>query len=56
MSRVLRLLKINHIIGRYRLDQFADTDLLPTLPRVALKLSPWRLYPVPVALGWLAQE
>jgi ubiquinone biosynthesis protein len=47
MSRVLRLLKINHIIGRYRLDQFADTDLLPALPRAALKLSPWRLYPVP---------
>jgi ubiquinone biosynthesis protein len=47
MSRVLRLVTILRTVGRYRLDEFVDTDLLPTLPRVALGLSPWRLYRAP---------
>jgi ubiquinone biosynthesis protein len=34
-------------VGRYRLDELIDADLLPTLPRIALGLSPWHLYRVP---------
>jgi ubiquinone biosynthesis protein len=47
MSRLARLLKISKTIGRYRLDELVDVDTLPRLPRLALKLSPWRLRPVP---------
>ena len=47
MSRVLRLFTILRTVGRYRLDEFIDADLLPTLPRIALGLSPWRLYRAP---------
>ncbi len=47
MSRLARLARILRIIGRYRLDEFIDRDKLSTLPRVALQLSPWRLYRVP---------
>ncbi len=47
MSRALRLAKILRIIGRYRLDEFVDKERLPTLPRVALGLSPWRLQRAP---------
>jgi ubiquinone biosynthesis protein len=43
MSRALRLAKILRTAGRYRLDELVDTQRLPTLPRLALKLSPWRL-------------
>jgi ubiquinone biosynthesis protein len=47
MSRVLRLVTILRTVGRYRLDELIDADLLPTLPRIALGLSPWRLYRAP---------
>ena len=47
MSRATRLATILRIIGRYRLDEFIDGARLPTLPRLALHLSPWRLYPAP---------
>ena len=47
MSRALRLARILRIIGRYRLDELVDTTLLPTLPRLALALSPLRLHPAP---------
>ncbi|RLA52603.1 MAG: ubiquinone biosynthesis regulatory protein kinase UbiB [Gammaproteobacteria bacterium] len=47
MSRVLRLATILRTVGRYRLDEFIHTDLLPTLPRIALGLLPWRLYRAP---------
>ncbi|MEQ9462166.1 MAG: AarF/UbiB family protein, partial [Haliea sp.] len=41
-SRSRRLLRILHIAGRYRLQEFIDTDRLPALPRTLLRLSPWR--------------
>ncbi len=41
-SRSRRLLRILHIAGRYRLQEFIDTDKLPLLPRTLLRLSPWR--------------
>jgi len=47
MSRVLRLVTILRTVGRYRLDELIDADLLPTLPRIALSLSPWHLYRAP---------
>ena len=47
MSRAIRLAKILRIVGRYRLDEFIDGEQLSALPRVALGLAPWRLYPVP---------
>ena len=47
MSRALRLAKIIRTVGRYRLDEFIDTERLPGLPRMALALSPWRLYQAP---------
>ena len=47
MSRTLRLLRIVRIVGRYRLDEFIALDRLPTLPRTALLLSPWRLHSAP---------
>ena len=47
MSRALRLAKIVRTVGRYRLDEFIDTERLPGLPRMALALSPWRLYKAP---------
>jgi ubiquinone biosynthesis protein len=47
VSRALRLAKILRVVGRYRLDEFIDDDRLPALPRAALRLSPWRLQPVP---------
>ena len=47
MSRAIRLAKILRIVGRYRLDEFIDVEQLSALPRVALGLAPWRLYPVP---------
>jgi len=47
MSRVLRLVTILRTVGRYRLDELIDADLLPTLPRIALGLSPWHLYRAP---------
>ncbi|MEZ5570775.1 MAG: ubiquinone biosynthesis regulatory protein kinase UbiB [Halioglobus sp.] len=47
MSRALRLAKILRIVGRYRLDEFVDYEQLPTLPRLALQLAPWRLSRVP---------
>ena len=28
-------------------DEFINTDTLPALPRIALRLSPWRLWPSP---------
>jgi ubiquinone biosynthesis protein len=47
MSRALRLVKILRIVGRYRLDEFIDTQLLPPLPRAALALAPWHLQKAP---------
>ncbi|RLA49181.1 MAG: ubiquinone biosynthesis regulatory protein kinase UbiB [Gammaproteobacteria bacterium] len=47
MSRVRRLATILRTVGRYRLDEFIDIELLPTLPRIAMALSPWRLYRAP---------
>jgi len=42
MSRALRLARILRVLGRYRLDALLDHDSLPSLPRMALRLSPWR--------------
>ncbi|RLQ23499.1 ubiquinone biosynthesis regulatory protein kinase UbiB [Seongchinamella sediminis] len=47
MSRALRLLKIFRTIGRYRLDELADTSRLRPPVRWALRLSPWRLNRAP---------
>lgn len=47
MSRALRLAKILRTVGRYRLDEFIDMERLPGLPRMALAISPWRLYQAP---------
>ena len=47
MSRTLRLATILRTIGRYRLDEFIATERLPMLARIALRLSPWRLYSAP---------
>jgi ubiquinone biosynthesis protein len=47
MSRVARLVTIFRTIGRYRLDEFIDTERLPALPRTALAISPWRLHSPP---------
>mgnify|MGYP001825657097 CR=1 FL=1 len=47
MSRVTRLAKILRIFSRYRLDEFIDAERLPTLPRLLLRLSPWRLRRAP---------
>jgi len=47
VSRALRLAKILRIVGRYRLDEFVDHERLPALPRLALRLAPWRLHPAP---------
>mgnify|MGYP001823037158 FL=1 len=47
MSRIARLARILRITGRYRLDEFIDASRLPTVPRVALKMSPWRLHAAP---------
>ncbi|TGD73048.1 ubiquinone biosynthesis regulatory protein kinase UbiB [Mangrovimicrobium sediminis] len=47
MSRALRLVKILRVLGRYRLDLLLDADNLPTAPRFALRLAPWRLWPEP---------
>ena len=47
MSRITRLAKILRTIGRYRLDEFIDAQRLPTLPRMALRFSPWQLNRVP---------
>jgi ubiquinone biosynthesis protein len=43
VSRTLRLARILRITGRYRLDQLVDHALLPALPRLLLRFSPWRL-------------
>jgi ubiquinone biosynthesis protein len=47
MSRITRLAKILRTIGRYRLDEFIDAQRLPTLPRMALRFSPWQLNRAP---------
>jgi ubiquinone biosynthesis protein len=47
MSRLTRLGTILRTIGRYRLDEFIDADALSPAPRWALRLSPWRLWPIP---------
>mgnify|MGYP001811618927 FL=1 len=47
MSRIARLARILRIIGRYRLDEFVDASRLPAAPRLALRLSPWRLHTAP---------
>jgi ubiquinone biosynthesis protein len=47
MSRATRLARILQIVGRYRLDEFLDTERLPALPRFVLGLSPWRLHKAP---------
>ena len=47
MSRALRLVKIFRTVGRYRLDELADTGRLQPPARWALRLSPWRLNSAP---------
>jgi len=47
MSRALRLATILRIVGRYRLDELIDPELLPAAPRLVLALSPWRLLRAP---------
>ncbi len=47
MSRVTRLATIFRTIGRYRLDEFIDSDALGPVARTALALSPWRLQRAP---------
>ena len=47
MSRLARLVTIFRTIGRYRLDEFIDTERLPALPRMVLAISPWRLHSPP---------
>ena len=47
MSRVTRLATIFRTIGRYRLDEFIDSDALGPVARTALGLSPWRLQRAP---------
>ena len=47
MSRISRIKKILGVVSRYRLDEFVDTDKLPTLARTGLKLIPWRLRTAP---------
>ncbi len=46
MSRLTRLSKIFQVFARYRLDTFVDLEMLPTTPRLLLKMGPWRLLPV----------
>ncbi len=43
ISRILRLLKIIRIIGRYRLDELISRDLLGWPLSVLLKMNPWKL-------------
>ena len=43
MSRILRLARIARVAGYYRLDELVSPQLLPPLPRLLLKLNPWRL-------------
>jgi ubiquinone biosynthesis protein len=47
MSRVSRLATIFRTVGRYRLDEFVDSDALGPVARTALALSPWRLQRAP---------
>jgi len=47
MSRTLRLVKIFRTVGRYRLDELVELEKLPGLPRLAMRVSPWRLRGVP---------
>ena len=47
MSRITRLVKILRTVGRYRLDELLDADKLPATLRFSLRISPWRLNPVP---------
>jgi len=47
MSRLARLTTIFRTVGRYRLDEFVDLERLGTVPRMALALSPWRLFRAP---------
>jgi ubiquinone biosynthesis protein len=47
VSRAARLVKILRTVGRYRLDEFIDTEQLSGLPRIALRFAPWRLRQAP---------
>ncbi len=47
MSRIARLVTIYRTVGRYRLDEFIDGGRLGPLPRMVLRLLPWRLHPAP---------
>lgn len=47
MSRALRLAKILRTVSRYRLDEFIDQEQVSGLPRLALRLAPWRLHAAP---------
>jgi ubiquinone biosynthesis protein len=47
VSRAARLLKILRTVGRYRLDEFIDSEQLSGVPRLALRLAPWHLRQVP---------
>ncbi len=44
MSQITRLITILRTVGRYRLDEFIDTERLGAVPRLALALAPWRLH------------
>jgi ubiquinone biosynthesis protein len=44
MSRILRLVKIIRIAGRYRLDEFTDTERLPAPAKLVLRVFPWHLH------------
>jgi ubiquinone biosynthesis protein len=47
VSRAARLAKILRTVGRYRLDELVEGEELSGLPRLALRLAPWRLRSVP---------
>jgi len=47
MSRIRRIKKILAVVSRYRLDEFVDASVLPTLPRILFKMLPWKLRTAP---------
>ena len=47
MSRLTRLATIMRTVGRYRLDEFIDTEALGALPRAGLAVATWRLRKAP---------
>ena len=43
ISRIIRLLKIIRVIGRYRLDELISSDVLAWPLSVLLKMNPWKI-------------